>query len=143
MALFLICRPRVVPPLSSQLCDSKKSLGKILDMRSALKISNGQFLPRHARRVGSLSTRVFETRRATGRGHFACQDRIVSQIFILLVSRKEKILSNVNVVGRGRVKSEDGSLPVTVRVSKTRVLKLSAKGDYLQSIWSTDDRSIY
>ena len=41
MALFLICRPRVVPLLSSQLCDSKENLGKILEMRSALKISKG------------------------------------------------------------------------------------------------------
>ena len=47
---------------------------------------------------GSLSTRVFETRTATGREHFACQDRIVPQIFILLISNGEKILSNLNVV---------------------------------------------
>ena len=40
--------------------------------------------------LGSLSTRVFETRTATGREHFACLDRIVSQIFILLVSNGEK-----------------------------------------------------
>ena len=31
---------------------------------------------------------------------------------------------NVNVVVRGQVKSENSSLPVAVRVSKTRVLKL-------------------
>ena len=46
----------------------------------------------------SLSTRVFKTRTATGRERFACQDRIVSQIFILLISNEEKILSNVDVV---------------------------------------------
>ena len=39
---------------------------------------------------GSLSTRVFETR--------TYQDRIVPQIFILLISNGEKILSNLNVV---------------------------------------------
>ena len=39
-----------------------------------------------------------QTRTATGREHFACQDRIVSQIFILTISNGEKILSNVNVV---------------------------------------------
>ena len=47
---------------------------------------------------GSLSTRVFETRTATGREPFAFLDRIVSQIFILFISNGEKILSNVNVV---------------------------------------------
>ena len=73
---------------------------------------------------GSLSTHVFETRTATGREHFACKESIFSQIFILLVSNGEKILSNVNVVVCGQVKSENSSLPVTVRVSKTRVLKL-------------------
>ena len=34
------------------------------------------------------------------------------------------MLSNVNVVVSGQVKSEKSSLPVTVRVSKTRVFKL-------------------
>ena len=48
--------------------------------------------------VGSLSTRVFETRRATGREHFTCQDIGVSQIFVPIISNGEKILSNVNVV---------------------------------------------
>ena len=48
--------------------------------------------------LGSLSTRVFETRTATGREHFAGSDGIVSQIFIILISNGEKILSNVNVV---------------------------------------------
>ena len=47
---------------------------------------------------GSLSTRVFETRTATGSELFAFLDRIVSQIFILFISNGEKILSNVNVV---------------------------------------------
>ena len=74
---------------------------------------------------GSLSTRVFETRTATGREHFACKESIVCQMLMLLISNGEKILSNVNVVVRGQVKSENGSLPVTVRVSKTRVLKIA------------------
>ena len=42
--------------------------------------------------------RVFETRTATGRGHFTCQDSGVSQIFVLIIFDGEKILSNVNVV---------------------------------------------
>ena len=48
--------------------------------------------------IGSSSTRVFETRTATGRENFACQDSGVSQIFVLIISNGEKILSNVNVV---------------------------------------------
>ena len=70
---------------------------------------------------------VFDTRTATRREHFACHDRIVclvSQIFILLISNGEKIFSEVNVVVRGQVKSENSSLPVAVRASKTCVLKL-------------------
>ena len=39
---------------------------------------------------------------------------IVSQIFILLTSSGEKILSNVNVVVWGQVKSENSSFPVAV-----------------------------
>ena len=74
--------------------------------------------------IRSLSTRVFETRTVTGREHFACWESIVSKIFILLISNAEKILSNVNVAVCGQVKSENSSLPVTVRVSKTHVLKL-------------------
>ena len=41
---------------------------------------------------------VFETRTATGKEHFMCQDSGVSQIYILIISDGEKILSNVNVV---------------------------------------------
>ena len=44
----------------------------------------------------SLSTRILETRTATRRDNFSCQDRIVSQIFILLISNGEKILGNAN-----------------------------------------------
>ena len=74
--------------------------------------------------LGSLSTRVFETRTATGREHFACQDSVVSQIFILIISNAVRILDNVNVAVEREVKRENRSLPVAVRVSKTRVLKL-------------------
>ena len=74
--------------------------------------------------MGSLSTRVFGTRTATGREHFTCQDSGVSQTFGLIISNGEKIPSNVNVVVRKQVKRENSSLPVAVRVSKTCVLKL-------------------
>ena len=76
--------------------------------------------------IESLSTRVFETRTATGREHFACRGPIVTQIFVLLISN-EKILINVNVIVWEQVKSENSSLPVAVRVSKTNVLKLSSR----------------
>ena len=56
-----------------------------------------QYGPR-ARLVGSLSTRVFETRTATGREHSVCQDSGVSHIFILIIHNREKVLSIVNVI---------------------------------------------
>ena len=57
-------------------------------------------------------------------GNISCQDSGVSQIFVLIISNGEKILSNVNVVGLRQVQKENSSLPVAVRVSKTCVLKL-------------------
>ena len=48
--------------------------------------------------LGSLSTRVFETRTATGREHSVCQDSSVSHIFILIIHNREKVLSIVNVM---------------------------------------------
>ena len=56
--------------------------------------------------------------------HFSYQDSGVSQIFIRIISKGEKILSNVNVVVWRQIKRENSSLPVAVRFSKTRVLKL-------------------
>ena len=90
------------------LCEDK-SKGKTAHFRSLL---------------GSSSTRVFEMRTATGRENFACQDSGVAQIFVLIISNGEKILSIVNVVVSKQVKRENNSLPVAVRVSKTCVLKL-------------------
>ena len=69
--------------------------------------------------LGSLSTRALETRTATGREHFTCQDSGISQIFLLIISNGEKILSNVNVVVWKQVKRENSSLPVAVRNPKT------------------------
>ena len=71
-----------------------------------------------------------ETRTLTGRENIACQDSGVSQIFIFIISNGQKILSNVNVVVWRRVKRENSSLPVAVRVSKTRLLKLPNKCSY-------------
>ena len=53
--------------------------------------------------LGSLSTRVFEMRTATGRGHFAYQDSGVSQI---IISNGEKILSNINVLCEDKLKGK-------------------------------------
>ena len=47
---------------------------------------------------GSLSTCVFETRTATGREHFTCQDSGVSRIFLLIIPNGEKILIDIKVV---------------------------------------------
>ena len=49
-------------------------------------------------KLGSLSTHAFETRTATGREHSVCQDSGVSQIFILIIHNREKVLSIVNVM---------------------------------------------
>ena len=48
--------------------------------------------------LGSLSSRLFKTRTATGREHFASQDRGVPKRFVLILSNGEKILGDVNVV---------------------------------------------
>ena len=45
-----------------------------------------------------ISTRVFETRTATGRGHSVCQDSGVSHIFILIIQNREMVLSMLNVM---------------------------------------------
>ena len=55
---------------------------------------------------------------ATGREHFACQESGVSQIFGLIISNEQKILSNVNVVVSRQVtvkgKTAHFRLPVRV-----------------------------
>ena len=71
-----------------------------------------------------LKHALFQTQTPTGREHFACLERYFSQIFLLFIFNGEKKLSNTNVAVWGQVKSEISSLPVAVRVSKTRVLKL-------------------
>ena len=48
--------------------------------------------------LGSLSTRVFETRTHPEENIFACQGSGVSEIFKLIISNGKKILNNVNVV---------------------------------------------
>ena len=67
---------------------------------------------------------AFETRTATGREHSVCQDSGVSHIGILIIHNREKVFSIVNVMEWVRVIRENSSLPLPVRVSKSRVLKL-------------------
>ena len=92
----------------------------------------GSFNLRLAPTIGRLSARVFETQIATGKEHFAYQGSGVLQIFILIICNGEKILviSNANVVVLRQVKRENSSLPVAVRVSKTRLLKLPNTDSY-------------
>jgi len=70
--------------------------------------------------IGSLSMRAFETRTATGREHSVCQDSGVSHIFILIIHNREKVLSIINMMVWRRVIRENSSLPLAVRVSKSR-----------------------
>ena len=49
---------------------------------------------------------VFETRTTTGRGHFACQDSGVFQIFIPSISNGEKRLGNANAVCEDKLKGK-------------------------------------
>ena len=72
----------------------------------------------HVFQLGSLSTRVFETRTATGREHSMCQGSGFSHIFILIIHNREKVLSIVNVMVLRRDIRENSSLPLAVRVSK-------------------------
>ena len=74
--------------------------------------------------LGSLSTHAFETQTATGREHSVCQDSGVSHIFIPIIHNREKVLRIVNVMVWRRVIRENSSLPLAVRVWKSRVLKL-------------------
>ena len=55
--------------------------------------------------------------------------------FLLLISNGEKILSSVNVVVWRQFESENSSLPLAVRVSKTRVLKLPNNKQLLDEVF--------
>ena len=74
--------------------------------------------------IGFCRTRDFETRMATEREHSVCQDSGVFHIFIQISPNRENVLSIVNVIVWRRVIRENSSLPLAVRVLKSRVLKL-------------------
>ena len=82
---------------------------------------------------GALCTRLRSNRRELKHARdadgnrkrtFRVPGQCCLQIFILIISNGEKILSNGNVFVGRQVKRENSSLPLAVRVSKTRVLKL-------------------
>ena len=77
--------------------------------------------------------RVFETRMATGRENFACQDSSVSQFFILIISHGEKIAMEM-CLWEDKLKGKNSSLPLAVRISKSRVLKLPSEKLILQTV---------
>ena len=52
--------------------------------------------------IGSLRRRVFETRVATRKERFACQDSDVFQICILIISNGEKIISNIHYLHKSQ-----------------------------------------
>ena len=115
-----VARSRWAPVTDKCIREIKKVAGQILvQVGSATKVCHSQiFLHSKSFQViltqipiqalANLSTRVFKTRTATGIGHFACQDSVVHQIFILIISNGENILSNIKVVVWRQVKRGNG-----------------------------------
>jgi len=74
--------------------------------------------------VGSLSTRVFETRTATGSELFSLLTCPHTTTFTLLSIVSSLEMNSIKIWETIRSKTANCSVPVAVRVSKTRVLKL-------------------
>ena len=74
--------------------------------------------------LGSLSTRVFETRTATGSELFSLLTFPHITTFTLLCIFSPLEMNSIKIWETIRSKNANCSLPVAVRVSKTRVLKL-------------------
>ena len=74
--------------------------------------------------LGSLSTRVFETRTATGSELFSLFTCPHTTTFTLLSIFSPQEMNSIKIWETIRSKNANCSLPVAVRVSKTRVLKL-------------------
>ena len=86
-----VISPRVVShdrELSVEI-ESYKLRSKVISRDQELSVAIDNRELKHA---------VYETPTSTGRGHFACQDSGVSQIFIPSISNEEKILGNANAV---------------------------------------------
>ena len=74
--------------------------------------------------LGSLSTRVFETRTATGSELFSLLTCPHTTTFTLLSILSPLEMNSIKIWETIRSKNANCSLPDAVRVSKTRVLKL-------------------
>ena len=74
--------------------------------------------------IGSLSTRVFETRTATGSELFSLLACPHTTTFTLLSMFSPLEMNSIKIWETIRSKNANCSLPVAVRASKTRVLKL-------------------
>ena len=75
-------------------------------------------------KLGNLSTRVFETRTATGSELFPLLTCPHTTTFTLLSIFSPLEMNSIKIWETIRSKNANCSLPVAVRVSKTRVLKL-------------------
>ena len=82
------------------------------------------YLDNYAILLGSLSTRVFETRTATGSELFSLLTCPNTTTFTLLSIFSPLEMNSIKIWETIRSKNANCSLPVAVRVSKTRVLKL-------------------
>ena len=92
--------------------------------RAVLKIGEyPRIFPSFSWGIGSLSTRVFETRTATGSELFSLLTCPHTTTFTLLRIFSPLEVNSIKIWETIRSKNANCSLPVAVRVSKTRVLK--------------------
>ena len=73
--------------------------------------------------LGSLSNSVFERRTSTGSGLFASFGSGLVKTLGEIVFKREKKVSNENLIVSRHMKRKKASLPVDVRRSKTSLLK--------------------
>ena len=97
---------------------------KVLATRSVHRILRTLERCQQRLRLGSLSTRVFETRTATGSELFSLLTFLHTTTFTLLSIFSPLEMNSIKIWETIRSKNANCSLPVAVRVSKTRVLKL-------------------
>ena len=93
--------------------------------RAVLKIGEyPRIFPSFSWGLGSLSTRVFETRTATGSELFSLLTCPHTTTFTLLSIFSPLEMNSIKIWETIRSKNANCFLPVAVRVSKTRMLKL-------------------
>ena len=74
-------------------------------------------------KLGSLSNSVFERRTSTGSGLFASLGSGLVKTLGYIFFKREKKVSNENLIASRHIKRKKASLPVDVRRSKTSLLK--------------------